>query len=107
MKKTGHPVQLPDSLINKWLEDTDTQLSVQFQEAAQWGSDQELEACCEWIPEYCPWDADKLRAARRPKQSSLKELALMALEDGDTGPETRLTPNEVSIIRLALEALPE
>jgi hypothetical protein len=49
MKKTKHPVQLPDSFINKWLEDTDTTLSVQFQEAAEWGANSELEACCQWL----------------------------------------------------------
>jgi hypothetical protein len=46
------------------------------------------------------------RAARRPKPPSLKEQALMALEDGDTGPGASLTSNEVDIIRRALEQLP-
>jgi hypothetical protein len=49
--------------------------------AAQWGADQELEACCEWIPELTPWDAEQLRAARRPKPPSLKEQALHELND--------------------------
>jgi hypothetical protein len=75
--------------------------------AAQWGADQELEACCEWF--VYDWTdietADKLRAARRPKPPSLKKQALMALEDGDTGPGASLTSNEVSIIRRALEQL--
>jgi hypothetical protein len=109
MKKTEHPVQLPDSLITKWLEDTDTPLSVQFQEASEWGADAELEACCEWLASK-PTSERKipeLRDARRPKQSSLKEMALMALEDGDIGSGACLAPVEVSIIRRALEALPE
>jgi hypothetical protein len=49
--------------------------------AAQWGADQELEACCEWIPKATPWDAEQLRAARRPKPPSLKEQALEELEN--------------------------
>jgi hypothetical protein len=32
---SDHPVKLPESLILKWLEDTDTSLSEQFQEARQ------------------------------------------------------------------------
>ena len=46
--------------------------------AAQWGADQELEACCEWfVRDWTDVEtADKLRAARRPKPPSLKEQAL-------------------------------
>lgn len=74
------------------------------------GADAELEAWYEWV--VCDWTdietADKFRAARRPKLPSLKEQALMALEDGDIGrPGASLTPAEVCIIRRALEALPE
>ena len=77
--------------------------------------DQELEACCAWLREaknhgfgyeYGAELARKLRATLRPKPLSLKEQALMALEDGDTGPGASLTLTEVSIIRRALEALP-
>jgi hypothetical protein len=83
--------------------------------AAQWGADEELKACCEWLEsEPDPGHVDllrscatALRAARRPKPPSLKEQALMALEDGDTGPGASLTLTEVSIIRRALEALPD
>jgi hypothetical protein len=35
-------------------------------EAAQWGADQELEACCALMDEW-GLDASDLRAARRPK----------------------------------------
>jgi hypothetical protein len=80
-------------------------------QAAQWGADKELEACIEWMMLMGYWGEDgkaipALRAARRPKPPSLKEQALMALEDGDTGPGASLTSNEVDIIRRALEALP-
>jgi hypothetical protein len=48
--------------------------------AAQWGADQELEACCEWfsadaVSEVIDVVSD-LRAARRPKPPSLKEQAM-------------------------------
>ena len=77
-------------------------------QAARWGADMELEACCEWFNKE-GWNSchpTALLTARRPKPPSLKELALMALEDGDIGPGASLTPVGVCIIRRALEALP-
>jgi hypothetical protein len=74
--------------------------------AAQWGADQELEACCEWLVAE-PWfkyehEAVKdLRAARRPEPPSLKEQALIALDDAD------LDAAHENILRRALEALPD
>jgi hypothetical protein len=45
-------------------------------QAAQWGADQELEACCKWLSFYsAASDARDLRIARRPKPPSLKEQA--------------------------------
>jgi hypothetical protein len=53
-------------------------------QAAQWGADQELEACCLWMERnFDDWDnrfSDELRAARRPKPPSLKEQALADLD---------------------------
>ena len=78
--------------------------------AAQWGADQELEACCKWVSLNCPYfgdypmPEDKLRTVRRSKPRSLKEQALAALdvtEDKILGPTT-----EEILIRRALEALP-
>jgi hypothetical protein len=76
-------------------------------QAAQWGADQELEACCEWIPKWTPWDPDQLRAHRRPKPPSLKEQALAALdtEPEDTKELIVFDTDQVNIIRRALEAL--
>jgi hypothetical protein len=49
-------------------------------QAAQWGADQELEACCEWLAKKQGHSGtllfNALRAARRPKPPSLKEQAL-------------------------------
>ena len=112
MKKTKHPIQLPDSLISEWLEDTDTTLSVQFQEAAEWGANSELEACCQWLNGGSKIDYDTaalLRAARRPKPPSLKEQALLALKFVDENLDLPLHNhcNAIHTIRHALEALPE
>ena len=49
-------------------------------EAAQWGADQELDACCERLTlTHGQWElAADLRTARRPKPPSLAEEALAA-----------------------------
>jgi hypothetical protein len=75
--------------------------------AAQWGADQELEACCHYFTrDLRKRLATELRSVRRPKPPSLKEQAL-ALIDGCTDPEgDYLDDNALSIIRRALEALP-
>lgn len=78
--------------------------------AAQWGADQELEACCEWLQDPdLNVDTYKLRAARRPKPLSLKEQALGAL--GRFNTNDHWAPSEMvadfDTIRRALEALPE
>ena len=79
--------------------------------AAQWGADQELEACCEWLVKSLSEDpqevSQELCAARRPKPPSLKERALAKLPEH---PESMasylsLSPGSVAIIRRALEQL--
>jgi hypothetical protein len=72
--------------------------------AAQWGADQELEVCCEWLQlnyNY-PLVNHPLRTARRPKPPSLKEQALAALE---AIPKLVGFESERDAIRRALEAL--
>ena len=108
-----HPITPPDKqLVRKWIEDwaggqmkgpvTEDQLAVATK-AAQWGADQELEACCEWIPELTPWDAEQLRAARRPKPPSLKEQAFHELNDVYS--RDKIDDSTYDTIRRALEAL--
>ena len=102
--------------------------------AARWGwnqrepesqaaADAELEACCEWLHEaknhgfgydYGKELARKLRAARRPKPPSLKEQALAILAGvavhelyGGATTDNRLSADDMSTIRRALEALSE
>jgi len=80
--------------------------------AAQWGADQELEACCELMDRDFMAGPSDLRAARRPKPQSLKEQALedLARIEANCGhltmPETRLLVKRADTIRRALEALP-
>ena len=73
-------------------------------QAAQWGADQELEACCEWVDwKWSGVKSRELRAARRTKQPSLKARALVVLDDCSD----RLEGAHKNIIRRALEALKE
>jgi hypothetical protein len=77
--------------------------------AAQWGADQELEACCEWLEQnQGRWEIPaSLRDARRPKPPSLKDQALAALKRQSTRSIPSLvSTNDCDTIRRALEALP-
>ena len=105
----------PPDKIHNWLqlEKTDCTLGQIITIAAQWGADQELEACCEWFSADVVSEVidvvSELRAARRPKPPSLKEQAIAELEKVDMlwdttefGQETLLS---LDTIRRALEAL--
>jgi hypothetical protein len=76
-----------------------------FTLAAQWGADQELEACCEWLVRNYnyPEAGNPLRAARRPKPPSLKEQALHEL--ADVYDRDKIDDSTYDTIRAALEAL--
>jgi hypothetical protein len=75
--------------------------------SAQWGADQELEACCEWVKsKQTYWAHDELRAARRPKPPSLKEQALEQLDCVEDILRNQGVIN-TDIVRRAIEALPD
>ena len=103
-----HPITPPPELIAKWASSM-----CGYVEAAQWGANQELEACCEWLlgwtQDLYPGGIYNLRIARRPKPPSLKELALHALENADGADypvvATVLTAEQHALIRSALEQL--
>jgi hypothetical protein len=74
--------------------------------AAQWGSDQELEACCEWLEANgYPGTAFELNDLRRPKPPSLKEQALLQLDTLNADLAMHGRGCDLSQIRRALEAL--
>jgi hypothetical protein len=77
----------PPELIEDWillakpLRDLPPDPNAIATQAARWGADTELEACCEWLADdHTPVLGQRLRAARRPKPPSLKEQALAELE---------------------------
>jgi hypothetical protein len=89
-----HPIAPPPELAMQWIkqlfDNSDDPVQSGYlliKVAAQYGADQELEACCEWLEDVdCddPQDtAAELRAARRPEPPSLKERLSKAIVDGD------------------------
>jgi hypothetical protein len=112
MMKTN-PITPPRELVEQWEEQwcdmpvirpsINSYIATQ---AAQWGADMELKACCEWLE--CNYNYPQvnhpLRAARRPEPPSLKEQALEALEALPT-PAGQVTADRLATIRRALEAL--
>jgi hypothetical protein len=110
---TDHPITPPPEMVKEWVRMLEFLPDKQvFSEVAQWGADQELEACCEWIVQNCGklhwWEIPvSLRAARRPKPPSLKELALAALEPIESSASAPVPTNKESLalIRRALEQL--
>ena len=101
-----HPIQPSTELVGQCMEmfKSGTRMEAMCEVAAQWGADQELEACCKWLPKLPPWSADDLRRHRRPKPPSLKEQALEVV----TGLEKRWDLQcDLACLRRALEALPK
>ena len=107
-----HPITPPLELVQQWsdikpMEDAVVQNWVKIAtKAAQWGADQELEACLEWLVQEGYIDAPcRLRAARRPKPPSLKEQALAALKHLELIPDPPGFIADMDTIRHALEQL--
>jgi hypothetical protein len=108
-----HPVTPPPELVQQWYDDARDASVSTFQiemlvaaRAAQWGADQELEACCHCFARDLRESlALELRAARRPKPPSLKEQALGMLENA--WKDGHISNKAAQTICRALEALPE
>jgi hypothetical protein len=118
-----HPITPPTELVAQWLKQFygpatrlgtlapgEASLHVATA-AAQWGADQELEACCEELDSWCSLHnaegyllAEDLRAARRPKPATLNSIALQML--GTIERDAHYLREITDTIRRALEALP-
>jgi hypothetical protein len=116
MTDQQHPITPPIKLVDQWADKYQGHMPEWIlrhvaAEAAQWGADEELEACCNWLEDPCAADmfslAKDLQYSRRPKPPSLKEQALAALEaDPKNGAMIMLDAEQFKTIRRALEALP-
>jgi hypothetical protein len=75
-------------------------------QAAQWGADMELEACCEVMRVNGDYVSDGvLRAIRRPQPPSRKEQALEAISRLCASVIHDDLKNDAAIVRRALEQL--
>jgi hypothetical protein len=104
-----HPITPPPELVQQWWDGTHGAL-YEFEavttQAARWGADQELEACCEWLQDPdLNVDTYKLRSARRPEPPSLKGKALDELQFSFS--RGYLKKEAAETIRRALESLPD
>jgi len=108
---SDHPTTPPPELVQQWIGEFfgckvsgELASSEQFlaNRAAQWGADQELEACLTEVSFLNSKSlADKIRAGRRRKPPSLKEQALAELAEWENVMD--IAPD--SPIRRALEQL--
>jgi hypothetical protein len=100
------PITPPLALIDQWWDEA--KQNAKYDEpigplvatqAAQWGADKELEACCHEVQNMYS-GGSRLRAARRPQPPSLAKRALHIL-----GTHGNLSCAEHDTIRRALEQL--
>ena len=106
-----HPIVPSPEQVDQWFDDAvrlnSTPKYYIATQAAQWGADQELEACLLLVGDGRRENLSQviaLRNARRPKPPSLKEQALDLVEQHENG--WRPSPKDWDTIRKALEALP-
>jgi len=115
-----HPITPPPELVEQWLEELyggPVSVISPFDQrvliaAAQWGADRQLEVDAQWLDQNS-LDAPHLTItptgeglveAMRSKAPSLKEQALDLLDKAE---DPSWDINDFSIIRRALEALPD
>lgn len=117
-----HPITPPPELVEQWFDACVLEGVTTYDEfkefkfaafAAQWGADQELDACCEWLKlEGHEYEHEALLASRRPKPPSLKEKCMKSLDNvidciKSLVPGASVDGEDIQNIRRALEQLPE
>lgn len=113
----NHPITPPPEMLQQWateywgnpgesIGEGEKYIATQ---AARWGADQELDACCEWLQDPdLNVDTYKLRAARRPKPPSLAKQGCDALDTYIYGnPDHKDKERTYNTIRAALIRLQE
>ncbi len=103
-----HPITPPPELIEQWMQDHATKYDL-ARHAAQWGADQELLACGNYLKQCAAWeeeDVTEFYNYRRPRPLSLKELALESVKRFEKSGEFFSDQmSELEFIRKALEQL--
>jgi hypothetical protein len=110
---TPNPITPPPELVDQWSnESPDTVIADLYlaTRAAQWGANQELEACCEWTAaNFGEQPGLNLRLFRRPKPPSLKQQAKQALGRFNANAHTTADQmqSDFDLLRCAIESLPD
>jgi len=116
---TDNPISPSPEIVQQWISDywndgkpsllgdSDMDLATR---AAQWGADQELKACLNWLTDRERFPVgheaiEELKEDRRPKPLSLKERALLQLDVLNADLSTHGLGCDLSQIRRALEQL--
>jgi hypothetical protein len=111
-----HPITPPPELVREWNQDA---IGTHFEpygysefiatRAAQWGADQELLACGNYLKQCAAWeeeDVTEFYNYRRPRPLSLKELALESVKRFEKSGEFFSDQmRELEFIRKALETI--
>jgi len=119
MTDKQHPITPPPELVRGWASNQKYSIGPAWmlkdfaQKAAQWGADEEMEACCAQLSQCHLLTAERritiaeyLHSCRRPKPPSLKEQALELARPADPyGAHVTFGPEELALIRRALEQL--
>lgn len=113
-----HPITPPDELVQQWREKwkkgiKDNAITPWIQvgdyiatQAASWGDEQRLKACCEWVANHISApEAAELRAAMRPKPPSLAEQALTKIDAILGDPQKSTLKDELEALELSRAAL--
>ena len=107
-----HPITPPPlSTVKEWLLSNGCdglsvlEASAIATQAARWGADQELEACCKLLELSDSNARDFLTSARRPKPPSLRAQALAALDDAIMRGDCITISDALPTLRRALEQL--
>ena len=121
MTNQQHPITPPLLLVQQWVRaspllHSDNSWAYELfitQQAARWGSDQQLAKDAEWLDQHA-FDAphlkitpvgESLKEAMRPKPPSLKEQSIALINKIQSNNEMWQT-DDLDVVRRALEALP-
>ena len=104
-----HPITPPPELLDEWCMDpTLSNWRDIAHQAAQWGADLELEACCEWLE--CNYNYPQVKPSSSRRQTP-RAAELEGSGVGGAGCTAytccQVTADRLATIRRALEALPE
>jgi hypothetical protein len=114
----NHPITPPPELVEQWVSEfwgyaetgkADASQLFLATRAAQWGADQELLACGNYLKQCAAWeeeDVTEFYNYRRPRPLSLKELALESVKRFEKSGEFFSDQmRELEFIRKALETI--